>query len=247
MTTVSKPGRWLLRRPSPEAAARLFCFPYSGCGASMYNGWPRRTGGVELCPVQLPARENRMREPHHGSFESLAEQAAEALAPYLDRPFGVFGHCGGALAAFATALQLQQTGRPVPTAVFVSSQVAPHQGPYGRFLGLGRDELREELARLTLSMGGRVQPSALDLALDVLEQDMAGNRNYRLDAPVVLDTTVHAIGWSGDVEIRPDQMDGWREYAAPGRYHPVVLDGEHHAFLKAPAELMARFTEGLAL
>lgn len=29
--------KWFLREPSPESAVRVFCLPYSGCGASMYR------------------------------------------------------------------------------------------------------------------------------------------------------------------------------------------------------------------
>jgi hypothetical protein len=55
-------SRWFLREPSAESGARLFCLPYSGCGASMYRRWPRFLGDIEVCPVQFPGRENRFRE-----------------------------------------------------------------------------------------------------------------------------------------------------------------------------------------
>ncbi|KAA2254641.1 thioesterase [Solihabitans fulvus] len=237
--------KWLLRKPSSDAPARLFCFPYSGVGASMYNRWPSRTGSVEICSVQLPGRENRIREPHYGTYDVLAEQAAEALEPYLDRPFGFFGHCGGALAAFATALRLQRLGGHLPACLFVSSQVAPHQPPYGRFLTMTGDELREELALLTIAMGGRPHPDALDFGLDILRADISANQKYQLAAPVMISTDLHAIGWSGDVEIRPDQMGGWQEYAAEDRLFRTVLAGEHHTFLSAPESLLDVFDRGL--
>lgn len=66
----------------------------------MFNAWPARFGaddGIEVCAVQLPGRENRMREPHYGTYEELAGHLVEALTPYLDRPFAFFGHCAGSL------------------------------------------------------------------------------------------------------------------------------------------------------
>lgn len=48
------------------------------------------------------------------------------------------------------------------------------------------------------------------------------------------------------MEIQPEQATGWQGYVVTERYHPVMLEGEYPAFLKAPAELVARFTEGLA-
>lgn len=238
--------RWLLRRPSPDAPARLFCFPYSGTGAAMYNRWPERVGPVEICPVQLPGRENRIRERHYGTYEQLAERVVDGLGPYLDRPFGFFGHCGAALPAVAAILELERTGGPPPSALFVSSQVAPHDGPFGRFLQLGPEELRAELARLVVEMGGIVQADALDLGLEILQADIAANQRYRVAPPVRLHTDVYAIGWSGDHEIRPDQMTGWSEWAEDGRFTATVLDGGHHAFLGAPAALTELVRRGLA-
>ncbi|MFI7241463.1 thioesterase II family protein [Streptomyces qinglanensis] len=242
MAEVKSARPWLLRRPSEEAAARLFVLPYSGVGASMYNRWPERIGPAEVCRVQLPGRENRIREPHFGSYPELAERLGAALLPYLDRPFGFFGHCGGALPGFATALFLTEAGLPAPTWLFVSSQVAPHRGPYGRFLELPPDRLREELRQLAVAMGGQPQPDMIELGMRVLRADLAANRAYRIEAPVRLPCTVHALSWTEDREVRPDRMSGWDSYAAPGRYRESLLPGGHFAFLEAPEPLRAALT-----
>lgn len=242
--------RTFLRPPRDDCAARLFCFPYSGLGASMYNRWPRRISDdgsdVEVCLLQPPGRENRLREPHFGTYEELAEQLGESLEPYLDRPYGFFGHCGGALAALATAVLIADSPLPDPTCLFVSSQVAPHEGPYGRFLSMTDDELIVELAELTRAMGGEPQPDILSMSLGVLRSDVTANQRYRLDEPVVLPSDVRAIGWQDDREIRPEQMTGWPAYAAGGRFHQVVLPGAHHEFLDAPAALRREFADGLS-
>jgi surfactin synthase thioesterase subunit len=212
-------------------------------GASMYSRWPKLAGDIEICPVQLPARENRIGEPHYGSYQRLAQLAADGLLPYLDRPFAFFGHCGGALAAFATALRLHEIGGPAPACLVISSQVAPHDGPFGRFLGMSDDELRHELTVLTREMGGLPDPDVIELGLDVLRADIAANQQYHLSAPVVLRSAVRAIAWSDDVEIRPEQMGGWRRYAPDGRFSATVLDGRHHTFLSAPDHLLAEFEQ----
>jgi surfactin synthase thioesterase subunit len=246
MTTTGTRNKWLLRRPSDDAAARLFCFPYSGCGASMYNRWPENTGPVEILPVQLPARERRIREPHFGTYQELAELAVSGLTDFLDRPFGFFGHCGGALAAFATSARLREVGGPAPTALFVSSEVAPHDGPFGRFLDMSEGQLRVELQRLASALGTHLDRDMLDLCLETLVADIAANRKYELDAPFELDCDVHAIGWLGDTDVWPDQMSGWEFYAKPGRYFADVLDGTHHTFLDAPEALLGVFTSGMS-
>lgn len=245
MAPAPRPQRWLLRKPKGEAPARLFCFPYSGVGASMYHRWPERIGPAEVCLIQLPGRENRLRDPHYGTYEDLAGPLAEALLPHLDRPFGFFGHCGGALPGFALALHLRERGLPEPAALFVSSQVSPHDGPFGRFLGMRDDELAIELAELTRAMGGEPHPALIEMNLGVLRADVDANRAYHLDKPVRLPSVVHTIGWEDDQEIRPERMTGWSEYAEPGRFRAEVLPGEHYAFLGAPDALTGVLAAGM--
>ncbi len=232
-------GRWLLRPLDPDAEARVFCFPYPGVGASMYAAWPGWIGPAQVCLVQPPGRENRLREPHYGDYETLAEQFAEYLTPYLDRPFAFFGHCGGAMPGFATAVRLAELGLPMPAVLFVSSHVAPHDGPYGRFLAMTDAQLSTELEALVLALGGTPHPDLIALGLNVLRADLEATRRYRLAEPIVLPGAITALGWSGDRDVTVDLMGGWPAYAGPGRYRQVVLDGSHYEFLSAPDSLLA--------
>lgn len=233
---------WLLREPSADSPARLFCVPYSGCGASMYRRWPRFADGVEICPVQLPGRENRIRERPHETYQALADDLADGLLPYLDRPYGLFGHCGAALAAYETAVRLVERGYRLPTRLFLSSQVAPQDGPRGRFLGLTDAELREEIGQLTVQLGGEPVPSLIDLTLGILREDIEANKRYHLPDPPRLPVALTALGWSGDFEVPHATMGGWDRC---GDTVFDVLEGEHYTFTEAPAALLDRFTAGL--
>ncbi|MFI6638486.1 thioesterase II family protein [Streptomyces sp. NPDC050504] len=247
MTTPAPPAgpirkKWFLREPSPTAEARLFCLPYSGCGASMYRRWPASVDGVEICPVQLPGRENRMREPAYATYESMADDLAEALLPHLDRPYALFGHCGSALAAYETAVRLAQRGHPAPARLFVSSEVAPQDGPYGRFLEMTDGELADELRELVAELGGTLEPTLLDLYLGVLRKDVDMNKRYRVPEPVRLPSPVTAIGWSEDSGIPASLMKGW---SACGDTSFALLEGGHYRFIDAPDELLSLLTSGL--
>ena len=235
--------RWLLYEPAPESAARLFCLPYSGCGAGIYRGWPQYVGGVEVCPVQPPGRENRVREPTFASYEALAADLIDALEPYLDRPFALFGHCGSALPCDEAAVQLAARGGPLPARLFVSSQVAPHQGPAGRFLRMSDAELAAELEGLIHNMGGTVVPDLLGLYLEVLRADVDANRRYRLEHPVRLACPITAIGWADDREVEPAWMGGWVDC---GETSFRVFPGDHYRFLRAPDALLAAIREDMA-
>ncbi|TNH22698.1 thioesterase [Micromonospora orduensis] len=229
-------SRWLLRRPVPESRGRIFCFPYSGIGASMFNKWPRSIDGVEVCPIQFPARENRIREPHYETYERLVEELVEALPPYLDRPFIFFGHCAGALPAFETARLLADLGLPTPVQVVVSAQVGPQHCPRDRWLDLNETELRAELAALTRRRGGEPHPLHLDLTMDVLRRDLDANRVYHRAEAVTIPSGIVVLHWSDDVEVRAAELTGWADYATDVSF--TTLPGGHYEFLSGPTALL---------
>ena len=239
---MPRPPKWLIREPSSDAKARLFCIPYSGCGASMYRQWPQLIDTIEICPVQLPGRENRMREPAYGTYEEMADGLTEGLAPYLDRPFGFFGQCGAALAAVETTIRLAERGLPLPNRLFLSSQVAPHDPPYGRLLRMTSAQLRDELRRLFSELGANPPEELLDLSHGILIADMEATRKYRHDHPVKLSVPITAIGWTGDIDVPAELIKGWSDY---GLTTFEVLEGVHYTFLEAPASLQEIFRRDL--
>jgi surfactin synthase thioesterase subunit len=197
--------------------------------------------GVNFCPVQLPGRENRLREPHFTTYQELAEMLAGHLTHYLDLPYGLFGHCSSALAAYETAVRLIADGYPAPCRLFVSSEVAPQDGPYGSFLEMDDAALATELRALFTAMGGKPNSGFIDMTLDVLHKDLDVNRQYHVANPPVLSCPITAIGWRGDREVTPELMDGW---SACGATERVTLDGDHYRFTSAPEELLEQIVRG---
>src|SRR5215469_12538871 len=224
-------SRWLLRQPLGDAPARIFCFPYAGTGASMYAKWPRQIGPAEVCLLQPPGRENRLREPHYLTYDSFVDELVPVLLPYLDRPFAFFGHCGGATPAFATAKRLAEQGLPIPSNLFVSSQVAPDAGPYSRFLHMTDAELASELAKLSRAMGGEPTPALIEMGLKILRADLDAYQRYPPVAPVLLPCHITVLRWSDDGEIPAGLQDGWRHYTAAERIRFATLQGGHFSFL----------------
>ncbi len=209
----------------------------------MYHRWPRRIGPIDVCFVQPPGRESRIRDPHFQTYEAFAQSIIETETDVFDVPFGLFGHCGGALYGVELARQLHAAGRPMPRRLFISSQVAPQDGPAGRFLDLDREGLAEELRRLTVSLGGQPSPQLIEMGLDLLIADLEANRQYKVAQTPSLACGVTALGWADDHEIPVASMSGWRDTTADCRQ--VTLDGGHHTFLEGPATLLAEFERDL--
>jgi surfactin synthase thioesterase subunit len=241
--------RWLIREPDPAARARLFCLPVSGVGASVFGRWPVRLDGIEVCPVQLPGRENRVREPAYTDMRELATDAAKALEPYLDRPYALFGHCYGARLSYALAVAFRANGAPEPVRLFVSSCLAPHRGGY---FGGGRagpftpettdEEFFAELRHGCAARGEPEPPEALmAISVRVLRADTAVTCGYSPDGPEGPPLRVTAITWSDDTHVQPSDMPEWKEY---GTVRHVPLTGDDFTHRAAPDELLRVITDG---
>jgi surfactin synthase thioesterase subunit len=235
---------WLPRPPSAAPAGRVFCIPYAGCGTSLFRNWPREQDSVEFLPVELPGRETRLAEPVAGTFEELAGAMIKALAPYLDVPFAFFGHCWSALAAYEATARLHRAGLPRPARLFVSSQVAPQDGPVGRMLGMNEEELSEEVSTTIRALGGQPHPELVAIYAEVLRADVDASRQYIVRAPAPLDCPITAIGWTDDGEVRPERMAGW---SACGDTTFEVFIGRHYQFIEAPPELLTTLSAGLGI
>jgi surfactin synthase thioesterase subunit len=211
----------------------------------MYRHWPTLLDGLEICPIQLPGRENRLRESPHETYEAMAHDVISAIEAYLDRPFGLFGHCGSALSSYEIAVQLARRGGPLPTCVFVSSQVAPQDGPFGSYLTMDDRALADEVRRLFLELGGAPpRDDLVELSVGVMRADVNANARYRKAQPTSLPCRISAIGWNADRNVPADLMTGW-SHCGQTSFH--VLNGGHFSFLTAPDELRAVLLAGMDL
>lgn len=235
-------NKWLPRKPSAAATGRVFCIPYSGCGVSMYRKWPGQLAGVEFLPLELPGHETRFAEPNFETYQELAKAMTLDLEPYLDLPYAFFGHCGSALAAYEASAELIRAGLPAPARLFVSSQVAPQDGPFGRFLDMNDAELAVELDTLIRELGGTPSAELVSLYLEVLRADVDTNKRYVMPNPFRLACPITAIGWTEDNEISYQKMSGWTEC---GDTTFELLAGRHHRFMEAPPELLSILCSGL--
>jgi surfactin synthase thioesterase subunit len=233
---------WLQRPPSPAATGRVFCIPQAGAGTGVFGGWPSRRDGVEFLPVELPGRVARFAESMPQTFPELARDMIGGLARFLDVPFAFFGHCWSAQIAYEATAQLQAAGGPTAARLFVSSQLAPQDGPVGRMLHMSDAELADELAATIRDQGNEPYPELVALYVKVLRGDIEMSRRYLVPRPVRLACPITVIGWSDDREVRPEEMAGW---PSCGEVTVETFAGHHLRFIDAPPELLATLCAGL--
>lgn len=200
---------------SRSAALRLFCFPYAGGAASVFRNWPQRFGDrVEICAVQLPGRENRLKEPRFTDLYALAERIAGEFAPLLPaKPFALFGHSMGALLAFEVARELRRRHLPMPVRLFASAASPPQIGDRAdppRHT-LPDDALIAELRRLGGTPDELLEhEELLRLLLPILRADFSVVDTYRYRHEEPLDVPLSAFGGTGDRGVPEERLEGWR-------------------------------------
>jgi medium-chain acyl-[acyl-carrier-protein] hydrolase len=239
---------WLfLPRPNPQAALRLFCFPYAGGSANVYRRWPAGLpDSVEVCAVRLPGREGRFREPPFTRLAALVDALAAALPPALDRPFAFFGHSMGGLTAFELARRLRRDGLPMPRHLFLSARAAP-QTPGAEWCHtLPEPQFREHIRGL----GGTPRevlehPELMQMLLPMLRADFAVCETHTHHAGEPLDCPITIFGGLDDTSPRPEQLEGWREHTRAA-FRRRMFPGNHFFLHSAESRLLQILSEELA-
>lgn len=242
MSTADDAQRWLpYRKAQPAPRLRLFCLPNAGGAASAYRAWERHglPAGVELCAVQLPGRESRLRETPFRRAEPLVAALAEAIRDLLDVPFVVFGHSMGTILGFELAHRLRDLGLPAPRHLVMSGRRAPHLADEDPIHRLPDPELVERLR----GYGGTppeilAHPELMALVLPILRADFELVETHVVEhGRPALDLPITVLGGRDDDATRGD-LDAWRELTN-GSCQVRMFPGGHFFVHSAMAEVLA--------
>jgi medium-chain acyl-[acyl-carrier-protein] hydrolase len=232
---------WFVPLASDGGDLRVFGFPHAGAGCAQLVDLARALvpHGLTMWSVNLPGRQARLDEPPRAGLHPLTEELADAITPYLEQPYALFGYCGGALLAFMLVRTLRARSAPLPRQLVVASAEAPDIALRPRRVAnLPSDTLwayLEESGSMPASLGaeGRlrqvVEPAIrADFAL------LAGYR-HQPDLPLPVPVTV-CYGSRG--HIPRGALLGWRRQSS----WPVTLcevDGGHWLLDDARGQLAA--------
>ena len=165
--------------------------------------------GIEVAAVRLPGRETRLAETAFDDLGELAQAAVDALAPALDVPFALFGHCSGALAAFEVARNLRRRGLSLPTRLIVASYAAPS-------LSSGRSSQQPQDLRERLRDLGGTDPAVLEndelfeLLRPAIEADFRFIDDYSYVVEAPFDFPISIIVGTEDAALWKESLTPWQ-------------------------------------
>jgi len=237
---------------------RVFAFPHAGGGCAQLAPFARSAAsrGVSVWSANLPGRQARLAEPPRTAYGPLVDELTEALVELIDdRPYGVFGYCGGALLAFGVLRRLAAEGvGPLPGRFVVASYEAPDIGrrPYS-LARLRSDDLWDYLRE----SGGI--PPAIDadarlqgMAEAAIRADFTVLGEYRHEVGPPLPVPITVCFGDEDDDMPRGALLGWRRQttrplelrSTPGGHW--VLDDACDQVAELVAEAMAPTRKGAA-
>jgi surfactin synthase thioesterase subunit len=237
---------WLAQvKPNPAARVRLFCIPFAGGDPSAFAGWAEGLpSSIEVCPVLLPGRWTRLKEPLFTDIVPLVRALGESLLPLLDKPFALFGHSTGALICFELTRWLRKRCDLQPAHLFPSGCGAPHLPARLEPIHRLRDQ---EFVEKLLSFQGipeavLAEPELRELILPILRADFQLSETYVYEDDRPLACPITAFGGSRDPIVDQSSFEAWREHTS-GRFKLRFFPGDHmflrtdgHSVLEAIGE-----------
>ncbi len=225
-------SRWLAGdagTATETAAVRLFCFAHAGGGGAAYRPWRQSMApDVDVRPVVLPGREARIRELPYRRVEQLLDPLCEALEPYLDRPYALFGHSLGSILAYEVARRFSAGPHGGPALLVVSGRRAPRLPSSRRTFATMPDP--EFLSALGV-LGGTPpevlgERRLLEMLLPALRADFELNESYRTLPGPRLTCPVAAYMGSDDPEVDRTELLAWGGETT-GEFSMRVFRGGH--------------------
>jgi medium-chain acyl-[acyl-carrier-protein] hydrolase len=243
-------------QPRPHARLRLFCIPYAGGGVAAYHSWPNHLpSDVEVCAIQLPGRDSRLREKPFIDLLALVDALAEGLSPWLASPYALFGHSMGALIAYGLVRHIRRQGGNPPVRLFVSGRRAPHvPGRQSPCHHLPDPEFVETLVQRYNGIPKAVlaEPELMDLFLPILRADFTLMETYSHVPEEPLQQAITVFGGIDDQSVNRADLDAWKDVTR-GETDLHILQGDHFFVQTARTALLSiisrqiEFTGGIAV
>lgn len=234
--------------PAPDDRLRLFCLHHAGGGASAYAQWAGLVGGeVDVLPVQLPGRENRIDEPRGQRMDELVPDLIAGLGEHLRPPFAFYGHSMGALVAYALTEALPAHGLPMPEVLLLGAYPTPDRH---RFMRRVPHLTPGDLVGLLRRLGGASDltlryPAWRDAAVASIRDDLMTCHSYRPGTnPITCDIQVF-VGKDDPVMDR-DEAAGWARHTT-GTFRMHSIPGGHFFVRDSPDLFFPALREALGL
>jgi medium-chain acyl-[acyl-carrier-protein] hydrolase len=196
---------------------KLFCFPYAGGSAVIYNQWKQYLDPeIELIPIELAGRGKRIQESLYTDVPAVIDDVYGIVSKMINGvPFALFGHSMGGMISYQLYQKIREKGERSPVHVFFSGRSAPHvkRTDEKKYHLLEEVEFKKEV----INLGGTPpeffdHPELLEVFLPLLKND------FRLAEANTHNGEIHplecniSIFLGKDDDLTTEQCDGWKKH-----------------------------------
>jgi medium-chain acyl-[acyl-carrier-protein] hydrolase len=196
---------------------KLFCFPYAGGSAVIYNQWKQYLDPeIELIPIELAGRGKRIQESLYTDVPAVIDDVYGIVSKMINGvPFALFGHSMGGMISYQLYQKIREKGERSPVHVFFSGRSAPHvkRTDEKKYHLLEEVEFKKEV----INLGGTPpeffdHPELLEVFLPLLKND------FRLAEANTHNGEIHplecniSIFLGKDEDLTTEQCDGWKKH-----------------------------------
>ncbi|WP_272491090.1 thioesterase II family protein [Paenibacillus apiarius] len=196
---------------------KLFCVPYAGGSAMIYNPWKHVMGdAVELVPLELSGRGRRFGAPFYKSIRAAVEDVAEQIIPHVDDgSYALWGHSMGAIIVYELCHYMRQQGHPLPVHLFCSGSSAPRLRKKDKPIhDLPEEQFLKEIEELEGTPQEFFEHKELiDLYLPILRNDFMIIEQYEYEEKAEkLNTDLSVLYGSGESFV--NEVQGWETHTS---------------------------------
>ncbi len=227
----------------------LFCFPYAGGSAAVYNKWRMYLDkSTEMRAVELAARGRRMREPNYESIDHAVDDVFNLIKDDLVKgPYAFYGHSMGTMIAFELAYKIRSLNLPEPIHIFFSGRMAPHLPRHEKkmYHNLPENQFRKDV----LELGGTPKeffehPELLEVFLPLLKGDFKLTETYtHSEKERPLDCNISVLCGKQD-EYTVEENEAWKIHTAK-QCTSYYFEGGHFFLNEEPERVVNIVNETL--
>ena len=227
---------------------RMFCAAHAGGGPAQFARWSYYLPDwIDVCPVLLPARESRFKDPAYTNLVELTEDLAQGLAPYTAEPYALFGYSLGSLIQFELARRLRERNLQMPVKLLVGAARAPQQvRPVPLLSLLEDDDFLQEIVQRYGGLKPEVlqHPQLVSICLPSLRGDFSMLEAYQYQTDLPLQCPIAAFAGTEDQRPRPSDVEPWQDQTTD-EFTMHLFPGGHFFINSHRDELLAKLAAEL--
>jgi surfactin synthase thioesterase subunit len=223
----------------------LFCLPFAGGNKYSYRAYEKKAPPfLKILPIEYPGRGSRSGEPLLRNIDLVVEDIYKNLrARFNEKPYALYGHSMGALAAYLLAVKIVANGHVPPCHVFVTGTTGPRAVSRQRkqtYL-LGREEFMKEVTDMDgIPEELLMHKELLDYIEPILRADFTATDTYKYREAPPLDIPITVITGTEE-DMTEEDIQTWKEEATqPVDF--IQMTGKHFFISKHVDEIIKIIT-----